>query len=76
MAKKNPVSPRLRHIYLNRERNGFAIAFHKLGSLILIDEQKFWECVLQNRGKRLDGGQREQVLQDASGKAKARKARP
>ena len=70
----------LRYMFANRGINGFADAFIKLGSLIYIIDHRFWRCVIQNQGRRLDGGRRERVLQQASEKArasvKAREANP
>ena len=83
MVKKHPhalTEARLRNLFLNRNSNGFSDAFLKLGSLVFVVDHRFWKCLIENRGKPLDGGKREQVLEQASRKAKenarARKANP
>ena len=81
MVKKHPhalTEARLRNLFLNRDSNGFSDAFLKLGSLVFVVDRRFWKCLIENRGKRLDGGKREHVLEEASRKfkttAKTRKA--
>lgn len=74
MVKKHPhalTEARLRNLFLNRDNNGFSDAFLKLGSLVFVVDHRFWKCLIENRGKRLDGGRREQVLAQASQKSKA-----
>ena len=83
MAKNNQAGlteAGLRYMFANRDINGFSDAFLKLGSSIYVIDHRFWRCVLQNQGRRLDGGRREHVLTEASQKSranvKARKANP
>lgn len=74
MAKNNQAGlteAALRYTFANRDINGFRDAFIKLGSSIYIVDHRFWRCVLENRGKRLDGGRREQILAQASRKSRA-----
>ena len=57
MAKNNQAGlteAALRYTFANRDINGFRDAFIKLGSSIYIVDHRFWRCVLENRGKRLD----------------------
>lgn len=74
MAKNNQAGlteAGLRYMFANRDINGFADAFIKLGSSVYIVDHRFWRCVIRNQGRRLDGGRREQVLAEASLKARA-----
>jgi hypothetical protein len=43
----------MRWIYFNRDQNGFADAFFKLGSSVYVDPHKFWELARDNHGKPL-----------------------
>ena len=73
MAKNNQAGlteAGLRYMFANRDINGFGDAFIKLGSSIYIIDHRFWRCVIQNQGRRLDGGRRERVLAEASKKSK------
>ena len=74
MAGNNPAGlteAGLRYMFANRDINGFSDAFLKLGSSIYVIDHRFWRCVLQNQGRRLDGGRREHVLAEASQKSRA-----
>ena len=42
-----PPQGGLRHLVTHKARNGFAPAFVKCGRRVLIDEAKFFECVLE-----------------------------
>lgn len=60
-SEKHPALSvnRLRHIYFNRDKNGSAFAFKKVGRSVFVSESKFLKWIdLQNehvlRGKILD----------------------
>lgn len=40
-----PPQGGLRHLAVHKERNGFAPAFVKCGRRVLINEERFFECV-------------------------------
>jgi len=40
----------LRHLIHEKDSNGFASAFKKVGSRILIDEDEFFRCIERNNG--------------------------
>ena len=48
-----PTVPALRWIRFNQRANGFEEAFVDLGSRVLVDPPKFWECVRRNKGRPL-----------------------
>lgn len=43
-----PPQGGLRHLIFNKDTNGFATAFKKVGRRVLIDETEFFECVERN----------------------------
>lgn len=45
-----PPQGGLRHIRFYSETNGFARAFKKVGSRVLVDERAFFECVEEQNG--------------------------
>lgn len=46
-----PSEYALRHIRQDGEENGFQEAFIKMGKRVLIDVDKFWECLEKKRKK-------------------------
>jgi hypothetical protein len=45
-----PPEGGLRHMIFNRETNGFASAFKKVGRRVLIDEAEFFACIERKNG--------------------------
>lgn len=50
---RHPWPPQggLRHLIFNKDSNGFASAFKKVGRRVLIDEQEFFACVDRQNSK-------------------------
>lgn len=42
----------LRNLRFHRQTNGFKDAFVSVGRRVLIDEEKFFECIARQNGKR------------------------
>jgi hypothetical protein len=45
-----PPEGGLRHMIFNKDSNGFATAFKKVGRRVLIDEAEFFACIERKNG--------------------------